>query len=412
MKLRVLVPLLLAVAAAIGLVVGGLLPSGGNGASPTASSSATATASATGSPSQSASPSPSGSTTTSSQSNFKITKLAPGEKPPQFVVVSFDGACRLDLWKHYLDLQKAVGAEFTFFLSGLCIVPDNQRFLYHPPHKAAGTSAIGFGTPSFIPGRITNMTAAYNSGNEIGTHFLGHFCDANGVDSWNQADWRSEITQFNNFLDNWPKVTGLSNLPPLPFTSAVIKGGRTPCLGGKRSQYLPVFKSFGYRYDASGTGSLRWPTKVAATGSNAGATVPFTASASTSMWEFPLQSIQVVGYGRSQLSMDYNFLYAQNKGVTTGSTALCNRARTSTTASYLKAFNAVYNGNHAPLIIGNHFNTWLCGAYRDAITTLVTTVHQQHPDVQFISFIDLANWLDAQTPAVLASLRGLGSQSE
>ncbi|MEI7778853.1 MAG: hypothetical protein WCJ42_05420, partial [Actinomycetes bacterium] len=92
MKLRVLVPLLLAVAAAVGLVVGGLLPSGGNGASPTASSSATATASATGSPSQSASPSPSGSTTTSSQSNFKITKLAPGEKPPQFVVVSFDGA--------------------------------------------------------------------------------------------------------------------------------------------------------------------------------------------------------------------------------------------------------------------------------------------------------------------------------
>jgi hypothetical protein len=408
MKLRVIVPLLLAVAAAIGLVVGGLLPSSGKGAAPTItnSNSPTGSASATNSPSQIPSPSATG------RSNFKITKLASGQRPPQFVVVSFDGACRDELWKHYLALQKAVGAEFTFFFSGLCVVPDRQRFLYHPPHKAPGTSSIGFGTANLVMGRITNLTAAYNAGNEIGTHFLGHFCDANGVDIWNSADWRSEMTQFSYFLDNWATINGVTNGPTLPFTSAIVKGDRTPCLAGKRSQYLPVFQSLGWRYDASGTGSLRWPAKIATSGPNVGVPVPFTTSPSRSLWEFPLQEIQVVGYGRSQLSMDYNFLYAQNNAQVSGSQAVCDRARTSTYNSFLKAFNAVYTGNRAPLILGNHFNTWLCGAYRDALTNFITTVHQTHPDVQFISFIDLANWLDAQSPTVLTQLRGLGSQSE
>jgi len=165
-------------------------------------------------------------------------------------------------------------------------------------------------------------------------------------------------------------------------------------------------------YDASGTGSLRWPAKIAFQGPGVGAPVPFTTSAAASMWEFPLQSIDVVGYGRKQLSMDYNFLYAQNNANVNGSPAVCDRARTSTYQSYLKAFNAVYLGNRAPLIIGNHFNTWLCGAYRDAITNFAQTVHQAHPDVQFVSFIDLVHWLDAQSPTVLGQLRGLGSQSE
>jgi len=406
MKLRVLVPLLLAVAAAIGLIAGGLLPTSGKGAAPTSSS---------GSPKPTSTPSSSASPTTGAvagNSKFKVTRLAAGERPPQFVVVSFDGACRDDLWKHYLALQKQVGAEFTFFFSGLCVVPDRQRFLYHPPHKPVGTSAIGFGTASLVMGRIVNLTAAYNAGDEIGTHFLGHFCDANGVDVWNSADWRSEIHQFDYFLDNWTTINGVSGGPKLPFTSAIVQGDRTPCLAGQRSQYLPVFQSLGWRYDASGTGTLRWPAKIATSGANIGAPVPFTTSAKRSLWEFPLQEIQVVGYGRSQLSMDYNFLYSQNNAQVTGPVSVCNRARTSTYDSYLKAFNAVYTGNRAPLILGNHFNTWLCGAYRDALTNFITTVHTQHPDVQFISFIDLVHWLDAQSPAVLAHLRGLGSQSE
>ena len=80
--------------------------------------------------------------------------------------------------------------------------------MYHPPHKAAGTSAIGFGDAKLIPGRIANLSTAYNMGNEMGTHFLGHFCDSQGVAKWSSADWQSEINQARNFLDNWKSING------------------------------------------------------------------------------------------------------------------------------------------------------------------------------------------------------------
>jgi hypothetical protein len=53
--------------------------------------------------------------------------LAGGAKPPQFVVVSFDGACDDELFKHYLDLAERNSARFTLFLSGLCLLPDGKR---------------------------------------------------------------------------------------------------------------------------------------------------------------------------------------------------------------------------------------------------------------------------------------------
>ena len=65
--------------------------------------------------------------------------------------------------------------------------------------KPAGSSAIGFGEPSFIPDRIRNMTTAYLAGHEIGTHALGHFCGSGGVGDWSSADWSSEMKQFNKF---------------------------------------------------------------------------------------------------------------------------------------------------------------------------------------------------------------------
>jgi hypothetical protein len=228
-----------------------------------------------------------------------ITKLKAGERPPQFVMVSFDGMCRTALLQHYLDLGRATGARFTFFLSGLCLVPESKRTLYHPPHKPVGTSAIGFAEASRVPERIRLMTEAYEGGFEIGTHFLGHFWDKFGIGTWSQADWASELAQAKSFLDRWkeinaPQVQSLE----LPFDSGDWKGDRSPCLLGIRSNMYPVFAKAGFTYDASSDGTLVWPTRIAG----------------YRMWEFPLQRIKVVGYGKSNLSMDYNLLYVQNGG--------------------------------------------------------------------------------------------------
>ena len=302
------------------------------------------------------------------------------------------------MWKHYLDLAKTTDSRFTFFLSGLCLVPDRQRFMYHPPHKAAGTSAIGFGDAKLIPGRIANLSTAYNMGNEMGTHFLGHFCDAQGVAKWSSADWQSEINQARNFLDNWKSING--NTDPtlkLPFSSKVWVGDRTPCLAGKRNQMYPVFAKEGFKYDASGTGNLSWPKRI---------------PNHKTMWNFPLQSIKIVGYNRSNLSMDYNFLYAQNQGKITAPQATCDRIEKSTYQYFTLALKTVHSSNHAPLFIGNHFNTWVCGAYRNALTSFVQNTHATYPDVRFVTFEYLTRWLEAQTPATLKHLQSLAPAKE
>ena len=359
------------------------------GSTPTTQPSGGSTTPST--PSSSPSPTDTPTDTPQTTEGFPpITKLKAGEKPPQFVVLSFDGACKHDLWQHYLELARDNDAHFTFFLSGLCLVPDAKRTLYRPPGKPIGYSAIGFGQASLIPQRIRDISQAYDEGNEIGTHFLGHFCDAQGVGTWNASQWTSELNQAVKFLNDWKSING--NTDPslqLPFSADVWKGARTPCLLGKPKAMYPVWKKFGFTYDASRTGTLTWPKKVAGYG----------------LWEFPLQRINVVGYNKTNLSMDYNLLYVQNKGKIDAAPAQCAKIETSTYQSLMQALKAVNNGNRAPFFIGNHFNQWACGAYVKALTRFVTDAHATYPDVNFVTFEYLTRWLDAQDPKVLAALQ-------
>ena len=116
-----------------------------------------------------------------SQPEFQIQKLAPGEKPPQFVVVSFDGGVesKSGLMQRYLDTAKKVDGRFSFYISGVYLLPDNKmKNNYSPPGKPRGTSDIGFADPGLVGLRIDTLSEAWNAGHEIGTHYLGHFCGA------------------------------------------------------------------------------------------------------------------------------------------------------------------------------------------------------------------------------------------
>ena len=396
MRGRVITAVMLSLAVVLGLAVGlrgtGSPQPSASSASPNSSSTASG---ANGSPTPStsstdgpgaASPSP------QPTDGFPpIVALKPGETPPQFVVVSFDGACKHELWQHYLSLAAQTGSHFTFFLSGLCLVPDAKRFLYHGPHKPVGYSAIGFGQASLIPDRIREYTQAYDTGNEIGTHFLGHFCDAQGVGIWSTADWTSEITQARTFLDHWAEINGSTDPSlRLPFDSSVWKGARTPCLAGKRAAMYPAWVKQGFHYDASGPGQLAWPKRV---------------KGFPSLWNLPLQRIKVVGYGKTNLSMDYNLLYVQNKGQIKAPPATCARIQTSTYQSLMQALGAVEKGNHAPFFVGNHFNEWACSAYKNALTQFVLDAHTKYPGIHFVTFDYLTRWLDAQNPKVLFRLQ-------
>ena len=109
-----------------------------------------------------------------------LRKLADGEKPPQFVLFSFDGAGSHPHWQRVLPLAEKVDARVTGFLSGIYLLGDTRREEYAGPGHGRGRAAISFGgSDDEVALRIEDLNAAVAAGHEIGTHYNGHFCQGN-----------------------------------------------------------------------------------------------------------------------------------------------------------------------------------------------------------------------------------------
>ncbi|MCP2341975.1 hypothetical protein [Actinomadura rupiterrae] len=319
----------------------------------------------------------------------KAQRLRPGEKPPQFVVFSWDGAGEDDnqLFSHFRAVGKEVGATQTFFLTGLYLLPKSKSNLYRPPGHPRGSSAIPWLSDKSVLRTLRQVRGAYQDGNEIGTHFNGHFCGPGGVGSWSPSQWRSEITQAKWFVRNWRTTTGWTNEPPLPFDyDKELIGGRTPCLEGG-SAMRKAARTMGFRYDSSGTGTQVWPHK------------------SDGMWELPLQAVPFPGRNFEVLSMDYNFLANQSRGYQGDPSRRPYWGR-QVRDGLLHGFDRAYNGNRAPFIVGNHLEDWNGGVYMSAVEDFMRSICRR-PQTRCVSFRTLVDWLDAQDPRVLAQLRKL-----
>ncbi|MEH0422915.1 hypothetical protein [Streptomyces sp. B21-083] len=325
------------------------------------------------------------------QGRLKPVPLKPGEKPPQFVVFSWDGALAGDdeLFQHYREMSAKYGAHMTYFLTGIYLLPKSKADLYQPPQHAKGSAAISYATDDHIRTTLEQLGKAWREGNEIGTHFNGHFCGKKGGGDWSVAEWKSEIDQFYAFVEKWKTNTGYTDLAPLPFDfKKEVTGGRAPCLEGQ-ANLLKAAKSYGWRYDASSAGDFQiWPKKK------------------DGMWDFPLQMLPYEGGDYQGLSMDFNFLYNQSEGETDGAPANYPRWKQETVDAYEAGFDRVYYGSRAPLFIGNHFEEWNGGIYMKAVDEVMANVCAKK-DVECVSFKELADWLDVQTPATLERLRGL-----
>ena len=77
----------------------------------------------------------------------------------------------------------------------------------------------------------------------------------------------------------------------------------------------------------------------------------------------------------------------------------------------MDATKAAYNGTRAPVIWGMHWAPYACGAFIDSTIRFVQDATAQYPDLRFITFDQLAQWLDAQDPAVIAALQAKGQQA-
>ncbi|MGC0316256.1 hypothetical protein [Kitasatospora acidiphila] len=325
-------------------------------------------------------------------------KLAPGQRPPQFVVFSWDGAGATEdgQFERFLKLAKDHKATFTFFLSGLYCLPASKKDLYHGPHHSVGASDIPFLSDNAVKNTIKMISQAWLDGHEIGTHFNGHFCstrpDHNGVNKWSAQDWESEIQQAVDFVTKWKTNTGFTDVPPFPFdyTKELI-GARTPCLDGQKG-LLPTAAKLGWKYDASSPGEKQvWPQKVQ----------------NGQIWNFPLQSIPYPGVTWEVLSMDYNIMANQSNSNPKGDPSHFDTWRDAAHQSYLAGFNRAYNGNRAPFFVGNHFEQWNGGIYMDAVEAVLKDIADK-PEVRLVSFRQLVAWLEVQDESTLRKLRTLG----
>lgn len=196
---------------------------------------------------------------------LKPERLKPGEKPPQFVVFSWDGALEGDdhLFSHFRQVAKQNKAHMTFFLTGIYLLPDDKKSLYLPPQHNQGAAAISYPTVPHVKSTLGQLRGAWTDGNEIGSHFNGHFCGPKGGGDWSPAEWKSEIDQTYSFVKNWKTNTGFTKEAPLPFDpDREVVGGRAPCLEGQKN-LLTAIKPYGWRYDASSSGDFQlWPSKL------------------------------------------------------------------------------------------------------------------------------------------------------
>jgi len=318
-------------------------------------------------------------------------RLKPGEKPPQFVVFSWDGAGEdsQKLFSHFRKVAKENNAKMTFFLSGVYMLPKDKRDLYRPPQHTPGSSDIGFNDEQGIADTVEQLRLAWQEGNEIGTHFNGHFCGPDGgVGQWSVDEWKSEIDQAKQFVKTWKTTSGLTDLPPLPFDyDKELIGARTPCLEGQQN-FMKAASELGFRYDSSGVNNQVWPKKR------------------HGLWDLSMQLVPFPGHTFEQLTMDYNFMVNQSGTQTQGDPAQYDHWGNQMRDGLLKGFYRAYDGNRAPLVIGNHFESWNGGTYMRAVEDVVKEVCTK-PEVRCVSFHQLVDWLDAQDPQVLARLRTL-----
>lgn len=299
------------------------------------------------------------------------------DEDTQFVMISFDGSRSLSSWRKTLDFAQELRSEnipvsFTYFISGVYLLPSHQKHLYNLSWGYPGKSDIDFGDSIEITDkRIGLMNRAVRDGHEIGSHLNGHF---NGS-KWSKDQWTEEFDFFKDIISNTLSTKIDRNIEPI-FTIDDVKGLRSPLLSTNKALYKTLAEQ-DFDYDAS---------QVAKIG-----TQPW--KDSDGIWQFPLVPLTVGG--KRSLSMDYNHYKAQTdtKDVLKMGTAEWNNAKQEVLDSYLDYFEQEYRGARAPIHIGHHFSMWNDGVYWEALKEFAAEVCGK-PDVACTNYGDLVSYLE------------------
>lgn len=336
------------------------------------------------------------------------------QRPPQYVLLAFDGSYRDGMWKYLRKFSRDhernnIDVRFTFFMNPVYLLERSTGLqVYQPPGGHRG-SAIGWGdNRQDIDQRIDNLNGAFEEGHEIGSHAVGHWDGG----KWSAADWKSEFDQFYSILDN---VFTLNHLPArdLKFRKD-IRGFRAPLLGYSKGLYQEL-PQYGMLYDTSQQSEQMdyWPRKG-------------NWLVKSNIWNFPLGKVAIPGTAKHYPTMDYNFcandslellrkdpdlINYKGRDPMTGK-LLSNRGHGDclpvvpddvkkfisdrTYAAYMNYFNNNYYGNRAPISIGHHFSEWMSGAYFEAMMKVAETVCSK-PEVKCVTYSELMKFMNDKT---------------
>jgi hypothetical protein len=298
---------------------------------------------------------------------------ASDSRPPQYVIISFDGANDNALWARSMKLADETGARFTYFLSCVYLLSPEDKALYRGPGMKAGRSNVGFATSrADAAARLGHIWAAYQTGHEIASHGCGHF---EGKD-WSQANWTTEFNAFSSILTKGWEING-ATAPAgwADFAANGVHGFRVPYLS--RSPGLsPALKQAGFVYDASTVS--RGPQTPLRDGG---------------LTEFALPMVPEGPKAKRIIAMDYNLFVRHSGGVERGSGSGSFAERTY--RAFSEAFDKEYQGGRTPLQMGFHFQLMNGGAYWNALERFAREFCVK-PDVACVSYAD---WLRANPQA-------------
>ena len=310
--------------------------------------------------------------------------ISAADRPPQFVMISFDGSKSNAMWDRTLGFAKEENTiKFTYFVSGVYFIPDTEKHEYKEPSRGAGISAIGFGgKPSGVIDRLKNVVRAVNEGHEIASHGNGHFEGSR----YSESQWDSEHTQFKEILKNaWSHE--ISSKPAWwdSYIENNIVGFRAPhlevSLGLTRS-----LRRKNYRYNSSTVRKMAsWP------------------KADVLPLAFSLAAVKIIGSGKNTISMDYNFYVVQSSAKRALNEDL-EKFELEMLNTYKAYFNSNYFGSGAPVDIGHHFSLWNKGIYWSALKKFIKWACVKD-EVVCGTYSELANFIQIQSPQELAEIQ-------
>ena len=313
--------------------------------------------------------------------------LFEGGRPPQFVVISFDGAVDDKMLKRWTAVAKDATASLSFFLSAVYLLGDDNKTAYQGPKHNAGESEIKFAlngarpVVDFLKETVAGLRQAQIEGHELANHFGGHWCGPNGVNKWLAKDWAIEMDQFENLTTNLDALNKLSTPVGSPFLRTPV-GTRTPCLEGNLPELFRVSKARGYRYDASSTRRMdSWPTQKSGLWSYGFPGVAFPAFGDQPAQPRPLLTVDFSL--RENLDQGYKSTEAEAK-------VISDRVY----AAFMAAFVQNLNGNRAPFEAANHFVTFSHDAFNQALARFMLDACKR-PEVFCVNYQQLSDWLDA-----------------